>query len=184
MDINIGETLFIIIGAAISISVGELVSWFLVYRNEDYKDLVSRIETAVAKYNKEKESFVKETNAKNQEKRLSQIESQIKGLNYEMTFKKMISNAAVAILSIVTINSIGNYYSGIVVAKLPFEPFWILQQITHRGLNGEDLTDCSYIFIYVLSALIFKSNIQKIFGLEGPKMPFGPGGPQPSLFKQ
>ena len=43
-----------------------------------------------------------------------------------MTFKKMISNAAVAILSIVTINSIGNYYSGIVVAKLPFEPFWIL----------------------------------------------------------
>lgn len=59
MDINIGETLFIIIGAAISISVGELVSWFLVYRNEDYKDLVSRIETAVAKYNKEKESFVK-----------------------------------------------------------------------------------------------------------------------------
>lgn len=59
MDINIGETLFIIVGAAISISVGELVSWFLVYRNEDYKDLVSRIETAVAKYNKEKESFVK-----------------------------------------------------------------------------------------------------------------------------
>jgi len=59
MDINIGETLFIIVGAAISISVGELVSWFLVYRNADYKDLVSRIETAVAKYNKEKESFVK-----------------------------------------------------------------------------------------------------------------------------
>jgi len=70
--------------------------------------------------------FIRETNAKNQEKRLSQIESQIKGLNYEMTFKKMISNAAVAVLSIVTINSIGNYYSGIVVAKLPFEPFWIL----------------------------------------------------------
>lgn len=55
MDINIGETLFIIVGAAISISIGELVSWFLVYRNADYKDLVSRIETAVTKYNKEKE---------------------------------------------------------------------------------------------------------------------------------
>jgi hypothetical protein len=56
--------------------------------------------------------------------------------------------------------------------------------ITHRGINGDDPTDCSYIFIYVLSALIFKSNIQKIFGtslnyvgFEGPKMPFGPGGP-------
>lgn len=59
MDINIAETLFIIVGAAVSISVAEFVSWYLVYRTEDYKNLVSRIEMIVAKYNKEKESFVK-----------------------------------------------------------------------------------------------------------------------------
>lgn len=59
MDINIVETLFIIVGAAVSISVAEVLSWYLVYRTEDYKNLVSRIETTVSKYNKEKESFVK-----------------------------------------------------------------------------------------------------------------------------
>lgn len=59
MDINISETLLIIVGAAISISVAEFVSWYLVYRTEDYKNLVSRIEMIVSKYNKEKESFVK-----------------------------------------------------------------------------------------------------------------------------
>lgn len=43
-----------------------------------------------------------------------------------MTMMKMKSNIAIAILSIITINSIGNYYSGLVVAKLPFEPFSLL----------------------------------------------------------
>lgn len=80
-------------------------------------------------------------------------------MNQEMTMMKMKSNIAIALLSIITINSIGNYYSGIVVAKLPFEPISFLQNVTHRGINGEDATDCSYIFIYILSALIFRANI-------------------------
>lgn len=69
---------------------------------------------------------------------------------------KMKSNLATAVISIITIDSIGNYYSGIVVAKLAFEPISFLQNITHRGINGDDPTDCSYIFIYILSALIFR----------------------------
>jgi len=55
MDINLNETLLIIVGAAISISIAEFLSWYLVYRTQDYISLVSRIETAVIKYNKEKE---------------------------------------------------------------------------------------------------------------------------------
>lgn len=43
-----------------------------------------------------------------------------------MMMMKMKSNLAVALLSIITINSIGNYYSGIVVAKIPFEPISLL----------------------------------------------------------
>lgn len=59
MDIDIGETLLIIVGAALSITVVEFISWFFVYRTAEYKDLVSRIENAVSKYEKEKEGFVK-----------------------------------------------------------------------------------------------------------------------------
>lgn len=59
MDINLNETLLIIVGAAISISIAEFLSWYLVYRTSDYISLVSRIELAVTKYNKEKEQFVK-----------------------------------------------------------------------------------------------------------------------------
>lgn len=78
---------------------------------------------------------------------------------------KMKSTVGIGLLSIITINSIGNYYSGVVVAKLPFEPFSLLQNITHRGINDDDYTNCSYIFIYILSTLIFRANIQKLFGI-------------------
>ena len=55
MAIDLFETVYIILGAAFITGIAELVSWYLVYRTEDYKSLVSRIETQVSKYNKEKE---------------------------------------------------------------------------------------------------------------------------------
>lgn len=36
-------------------------------------------------------------------------------------------------------------FAGYVVAKLPFVPFSLLQKITHRGLPGDDPTDCSVV---------------------------------------
>ncbi|EGR30186.1 hypothetical protein IMG5_138720 [Ichthyophthirius multifiliis] len=62
-----------------------------------------------------------------------------------------------------------NQEMSIVVAKLPFEPFYLLQSLTHRGLIGNDMTDCAYIFIYVQSAYIWRTNIQKYFGFEPPQ---------------
>jgi hypothetical protein len=37
--------------------------------------------------------------------------------------------------------------------------------MTHRGLPGNDPTDCSMIFIYVLSSYIIRADIQKYFQL-------------------
>lgn len=36
-------------------------------------------------------------------------------------------------------------FKGIVVAKLPFVPFGLVQSISHRGLEGDDPTDCSVV---------------------------------------
>ena len=79
---------------------------------------------------------------------------------------KMKSTILVTIFTIVTLSSLGNYYQGKPVARLPFQPFSLLASVTHRGLVGEDLTECSYIFIYLLASFIFRANIQKIFGFE------------------
>lgn len=36
-------------------------------------------------------------------------------------------------------------FSGVVAAKLPFVPFSLIQKISHRGLEGDDATDCSVV---------------------------------------
>lgn len=41
-------------------------------------------------------------------------------------------------------------FGGQVVAKLPFEPVSFIRGISHRGLPGEDWTDCSFAFICAL----------------------------------
>lgn len=36
-------------------------------------------------------------------------------------------------------------YEGVVVAKIPFEPFPFVRPISHRGLSGDNFTDCSMV---------------------------------------
>ena len=47
-------------------------------------------------------------------------------------------------------------FDGHVVAKLPFEPFSLLQGISHRNLMGNDVTDCSFIFLYILCTMAIR----------------------------
>ena len=55
------------------------------------------------------------------------------------------------------------------VAKLPFEPISLMRNLTHRNIIGNDFTDCSMIFIYVLSNVSLRPMIQKALGLSGPR---------------
>lgn len=44
-------------------------------------------------------------------------------------------------------------FDGRVVAKLPFIPLSYIQGVSHRNLLGEDYTDCSFIFLYILCTM-------------------------------
>ena len=81
-----------------------------------------------------------------------------------MMFNSMKCNVIIAVMMIGMLNLVGTHFQGQVVAKLPFEPFGIIQGITHRGLEGNDFTDCAYLFIYILSTFVLRNNIKKIFG--------------------
>jgi hypothetical protein len=77
-----------------------------------------------------------QTQNKNHEKKISTVESQLKALSQQMTFSSFKSHAIVGLLMIVVINVIGTYFSGQVVAMLPFEPFSLLRGMTHRNITG------------------------------------------------
>ena len=78
-----------------------------------------------------------------------------------------------AVLSVVSMYLANNYFYGRIVAKLPFEPWKMVANMSHRGLDekSEDLTDVCAIFIYILLQMTLRGTIGKIFGYEGPRMP-------------
>jgi hypothetical protein len=55
-------------------------------------------------------------------------------------------------------------FDGRIIAKLPFEPFSLLQGMTHRNLPGTDFTECGFLFIYVLASMTIRASIQKYLG--------------------
>ena len=51
-------------------------------------------------------------------------------------------------------------FEGRVVAKLPFEPILWIRGLSHRNLSGDDFTDCSFIFLYVLCTMSIRQVIK------------------------
>lgn len=44
-------------------------------------------------------------------------------------------------------------FDGRVVARLPFLPISWIQGLSHRNLPGDDYTECSFIFLYILCTM-------------------------------
>ena len=64
----------------------------------------------------------------------------------------------------ITLFTVWNKYDGTPVARLPFTPMSFMLKVTHRNLPGEDFTECSVIFLYMLSSMAIKPNLQRALG--------------------
>jgi hypothetical protein len=76
----------------------------------------------------------------------------------------------VALLSLACIRLVYVLFEGIVIAKLPFEPISLISGLTHYGLPGDNLHDCSMTFIFVLMNLTVGNYAKKLIGLEGERV--------------
>ena len=158
--------------AGLSTLLAELLNYYLVYNKDEYQALVSTLKSLNKKLEKVNENLTGITKA--QEKKKSMLEENIKMKSTELTMKKFKSTFVIGILSIVTISYFSSYFSGRVVLKLPFTPIGLFQGITHRGIEGEDYTQTGFVFVYILSSMFVRSNVQKIFGFEGPQTSLSP----------
>jgi len=149
--------------------VAEGLAWLLIYRTERYQKMTNdlkRLNKRVEKVRSENEGL----NSTSQKKKVKTAEEDLQTVSRNLSFEKMKSDAIIFMgFMVVFLSILGSVYDGRSIGKLPFEPFSLLQGISHRNLPGSDITDCSYLFIYVLSSIIFRTNIQKIFGTTPPK---------------
>ena len=165
------DTLAPILAAVLTASIAEGLSYLLIYRKPEYLSLKKNIETLSKTIEANRERCLAASKQRVHEKKMTKDENTLKTLNQQLSFSKMKSTMIIALFMIAFVSTMTNTYHGVVVAKLPFVPFSLIQGITHRGLPGNDLTDCSMIFLYVLTSYIMRGNIHRYFGFS-PKTPF------------
>ncbi|XP_057500681.1 uncharacterized protein LOC130784723 [Actinidia eriantha] len=95
-------------------------------------------------------------------------ESGLKESCRDLYLFKFKSGAVVALALFVIFGLLKSFFEGKAVAKLPFAPARIVLKMSHRGLQGDDPTDCSMAFLYFLFSIRIRTNLQKFLGVLAP----------------
>lgn len=105
---------------------------------------------------KKKKESVAEISDKQQKKKLEREEEKLKNHNRDLSMVKMKSMFLIGITFTALLSIFNSIFDGRVVAKLPFIPYTWIQNLSHRNLSGNDLTDCSFIFLYILCTMCIR----------------------------
>ncbi|MCP9261423.1 Phenylalanine--tRNA ligase beta subunit [Dirofilaria immitis] len=97
-------------------------------------------------------------------RKIDREEERLKATNRDMSMFKMKSMLAIGFAFTALLSTFSSIFEGRVVAKLPFTPISWIQGFSHRNLIGDDYTDCSFIFLYILCTMTLRQNLQKILG--------------------
>ncbi|KAL6955203.1 hypothetical protein U1Q18_007642 [Sarracenia purpurea var. burkii] len=157
--------------------VCEAISWLLIYRTTSYKSLKSSIDKASKKLETMKtDSNPSKLNLKKSKtKKIDRVETSLKESSRDLSLFKFKSGAVVALVLFVVFGLLNSLFEGKSVAKLPFVPVRIIQKMSHRGLQGDDPTDCSMAFLYFLCSISIRTNLQKFLGFSPPRGAAGAG---------
>jgi len=169
---SLEDLIGIIVIAAMAAVVGEGISWVLFYRTSEYKTLMNIVEKETKRLDRQKEKEIereKGTKDKGKKGTSERIEDQIKNANRDLSRLQLRSTMVVGVVLLSFVSILTSVYEGKVVAKLPFEPISLIHPLTHRYILGDDYTDCSAIFLYVLLSVTLRQNIQRFFGFKPPK---------------
>lgn len=168
-----GDALLIVCISFVSAIICEGISWLLIYRTTNYKSLRSTIDRTSKKI--ETMKTIPASNNKAKSKKMDRYELSLKESSRDLSLSKFKSGAVVALVLIVVFGLLSSLFEGKAVAKLPFHPIPLVQKMSHRGLPGEDATDCSMVFLYFLCSVSIRSNLQKFLGFSPPRGAAGQG---------
>lgn len=133
------------------------------YRTEKYQKLKTEVERQSKKLEKKKEAHGDAAD-RQQKKKIEREEEKLKNNNRDLSLVKMKSMFAIGFAFTALLSMFNSIFDGRVVAKLPFVPISLVQGISHRNLLGDDTTDCSFIFLYILCTMAIRQSIQKMLG--------------------
>ncbi|XP_075475360.1 uncharacterized protein LOC142506096 [Primulina tabacum] len=160
--------------------VCEAISWLLIYRTSSYKSLKSTIDKASKKLETMKTSDATSVSSNlikksSRTKKIDRVETSLKESSRDLSLFKFKSGAVVAMVLFMVFGLLNSLFEGKAVAKIPFIPIKLVQKMSHRGLLGDDMTDCSMAFLYLLCSISIRTNLQKFLGFSPPRGAAGAG---------
>ncbi|KAL1429178.1 hypothetical protein MTO96_016515 [Rhipicephalus appendiculatus] len=157
------DSLLILVISIFTALLSEGLTWLMVYRTDKYQKLKAEVEKQSKRLEKKKEAHG-EAAARQQKKKIEREEEKLKNNNRDLSLVKMKSMFAIGFAFTALLSMFNSIFDGRVVAKLPFVPISWIQSLSHRNLPGEDYTDCSFIFLYILCTMSIRQNTQKLLG--------------------
>ncbi|KAL2466257.1 Protein of unknown function DUF106 [Abeliophyllum distichum] len=168
-----------LVGISVSTAiVCEAISWLLIYRTASYKSLKSTIDKASKKLETMKTTGSNNPPSnilKSKTKKIDRVETSLKESSRDLSLFKFKSGAVVAVVLFMVFGLLNSLFEGMAVAKIPFVPIRLVQKMSHRGLHGNDMTDCSMTFLYLLCSISIRTNLQKFLGFSPPRGAAGAG---------
>ena len=154
----------------------EAVCWVLVYSDPAFQKLTADVEKANKELRRAKERVENDEGddakrLKESEKKVLEGEKAVRRLNARLTGMRWKTNMIMPFIMIAVFAILGEWYEGVIIAKLPFEPIGLIHGMTRRGLYGvtDDVRLCSFLPIYILGNMGLKPVITKLLGHAPPR---------------
>nr|CAD7589086.1 unnamed protein product [Timema genevievae] len=183
LDLPVLEVELNTTGALANYATEAGLTWLMVYRTEKYQKLKAEVEKQMEK---RKEAHGDSLD-KQHKKKIEREEEKLKNNNRDLSFVKMKSMFAIGFAFTALLSMFNSIFDGRVVARLPFIPISWIQGLSHRNLPGDDYSECSFIFLYILCTMAIRQNIQKMLGFApsrtASKQSGSIFGPPPQQFK-
>ncbi|KAJ2808836.1 hypothetical protein H4R20_000578 [Coemansia guatemalensis] len=149
-------------------SLSEAISYFLVYRTEEFQRLKTKVIQSERKLEDEKQATG--GSGKHRQRRIEGIETQLSSARSKASSIQLRNMLVVGLVQVASIYCVNSWYSGMVVGVLPFEPLAMFRGLTHRGLPEDSPANaCSATFVFVLGGLMFKAMLDRYLQLGLPK---------------
>eukprot|EP01057_Protomagalhaensia_wolfi_P006193 Protomagalhaensia_wolfi_Nauph_80__6192@NODE_91_length_3802_cov_379_199309_g68_i0_p3_GENE_NODE_91_length_3802_cov_379_199309_g68_i0NODE_91_length_3802_cov_379_199309_g68_i0_p3_ORF_typecomplete_len179_score37_18EMC3_TMCO1/PF01956_16/2e25DUF2681/PF10883_8/0_076CAGE1/PF15066_6/0_19_NODE_91_length_3802_cov_379_199309_g68_i030033539 len=140
--------------------VSEFLAWVWVYRKAEFQGFSRELQKRKEQISAEKQQL-EQTGKKVHAQRLKRFEGQYKELVQQMYTKSLKGQILPTVLALGGLPLLMPYLKGLVVAKLPFTPFWIFKSLTQQGLEDPGPNDCSATCIFFLAVAASRAIIRK-----------------------
>jgi hypothetical protein len=148
------------------------LSWLLLFRSAAVRLQISSLEKR-QKALEDLKSKGEDESDKTHAKKIKKTEEDISVTTRELKGKNLKYTIVSGVLLLVLNRLMRSGFDGVVVAKLPFEPFPLLTRMTHSSLETEDLRDGSFQVVYWLGTLLFRDIFNRSFGFQLPHLNLG-----------